>query len=113
MSHKKVTIKPGVFAPVLVPFRQGKNQEIDIDAFKAGIIRLANAGVGLVLSGTLGEATLLEREERRLLVQTARETLQEYGLEGKVPIVAGIGAGGLKETILYSKDAAEAGADAA
>jgi 4-hydroxy-2-oxoglutarate aldolase len=105
-------LQPGVYAPVLTPFKKDKEQDIDLGLFKVGVARLAKAGVGLVLSGTLGEATLLTRDERRSLVEAAREVLKKEGLDGQVPIIAGAGAGGLKETVVFAKDAAEAGADA-
>jgi 4-hydroxy-2-oxoglutarate aldolase len=105
-------LQPGVYAPVLTPFKKNKEQDIDFDLFKIGVARLAKAGVGLVLSGTLGEATLLTREERRGLVDAAREVLKMEALDGKVPIIAGAGAGCLRETVIFAKDAADAGADA-
>jgi dihydrodipicolinate synthase/N-acetylneuraminate lyase len=38
--------------------------------------------------------------------------LKKEGLDGKIPIIVGAGAGGLKETVIFAKDAAEVGADA-
>lgn len=105
-------LRPGVYAPVLTPFKKDKDQEVDFERFKLGVARLAKAGVGLVLSGTLGEATLLTRDERRGLVEVACEVLRQEGLDGSIPVIAGAGAGGLKETVTFAKDSAEAGADA-
>ena len=105
-------LRPGVYAPVITPYKGNGAQDIDLDIFKLGVARLAKAEIGLVLSGTLGEATLMNRAERKSLVAAAKQVLKEAGLDGKVPIIAGAGAGGLKETIELAKDAAGAGADA-
>lgn len=113
MSDVSSILRPGVYAPVLTPFTNNKEQEVDVAAFRAGILRLAKAGIGLVLSGTLGEATLLSRDERATLIHHAREVLVQNGLDKKIPIIAGVGAGSLKETIAYAHDAGSKGADAA
>lgn len=105
-------LKPGVYAPVLTPFKEENSDEINIRVFKIAVIRLARAGVGLVLSGTLGEGSLLAREERVAIIQAAREVLKENALDETVPIIAGVGGGSVKESLLYAKDAAAAGADA-
>lgn len=105
-------LRPGVYAPVLTPFKTDGSEDIDIHAFKASISRLAKAGVGLVLSGTLGEGNLLSREERVTLITAARELLNAQKPNNQVPIIAGIGGGSVKETVLQARDAGEAGADA-
>jgi L-threo-3-deoxy-hexylosonate aldolase len=105
-------LKPGVYAPVITPFEEENSNEVNLRVFKLAVIRLARAGVGLVLSGTLGEGSLLTRHERVALIQVAREALKEIGLDGAVPIIAGVSGGGVTESLLYAKDAATAGADA-
>ena len=110
---KGVTIlRPGVYAPVLTPFTDDIRQDIELEAFRAGVLRLAQAGVGLVLSGTLGEGNLLSRSEKSALVKAAKEVLTQNDLNADVPIIAGVGAGSLRETIEAAKDAADEGADA-
>ena len=105
-------LRPGVYAPVITPFHDSKSQDIDFDAYKLNVARLARAGIFLVISGTLGEAPLLDREERISLVQTAHDVLQHEGLLESIPIVAGIGAESMRDVVMYAKDAADAGADA-
>ncbi|OQU94101.1 Fungal Zn2-Cys6 binuclear cluster domain-containing protein [Cladophialophora immunda] len=112
MSKLTSALRPGVYAPVLTPFIGEIQQEVDLPAFRAGVLRLAKLGVGLVLSGTLGEGNLLSRCERKVLVKNAREVLEESGLYRSVPIIAGAGAASLRETIEIVKDAADEGADA-
>ena len=56
----------------------------------------------------MGEAHHLTREERKLLIQTARQLLDDNQLT--VQLVAGTGGNSTRETIELTKDAAEAGA---
>jgi 4-hydroxy-2-oxoglutarate aldolase len=112
MGKVRSILRAGVYAPVLTPFTEENGQDLDLQAFRAGILRLAKTGVGLVLSGTLGEGNLLSRSEKRTLVKATREVLRENELEHAVPLVAGVGAGSLRETIDNCADAAAEGADA-
>ncbi|KAJ9613884.1 hypothetical protein H2200_002020 [Cladophialophora chaetospira] len=112
MERATSVLRPGVYAPVLTPFTSDDQQEVDLPAFRAGVLRLAKLGVGLVLSGTLGEGNLLSRQERRLLVKNTKEVLEQHGLNKSIPIIAGVGAASLKETIEIARDASEEGADA-
>jgi len=60
----------------------------------------------------MGEAHHLSPSERIELITSARKALDEAGLT-EVPIIAGTGVGSTRETIKLSKEASEAGADAA
>jgi len=60
----------------------------------------------------MGEAHHLSPSERIELIISARKALDEAGLT-EVPIIAGTGVGSTRETIKLSKEASEAGADAA
>lgn len=112
MSKVGSILRPGVYAPVLTPFVEDNGQDLDLQAFRAGVLRLALAGIGLVLSGTLGEGNLLSRSEKSTLVKVAKGVLRENELEHAVPLIAGVGAGSLRETIENCRDAATEGADA-
>lgn len=68
--------------------------------------------VSLVVNGSMGEAHHLTREERKLLIQTARQVLDENQLTN-IQLVAGTGGNSTRETIELTKDAAEAGAQSA
>lgn len=61
-------------------------------------MRVSKAGCLPLISGTLGEASLLAPEERMELIQRAREGLDEAGL-ANVAIVAGAGAPSTRESI--------------
>lgn len=73
-------------------------------------MRLANAGVRPLISGSMGEAIHLSHEERITLIKAARKALDTAG-HIHMPIIAGTGAGSTRETIELSKQAAGAGAD--
>ncbi|KIJ41198.1 hypothetical protein M422DRAFT_209315 [Sphaerobolus stellatus SS14] len=106
-------LTPGVYAPIPA-FFDAQTDELDIPTFETHVLRVARAGVGLVISGSMGEAHHLSHDERKLLIRTARHALDtaEPSLS-HVPIIAGTGGGSTRETILLSKEAAEAGADVA
>lgn len=112
MAAKGSTLRPGVYAPILTPFSKLGTGEINYVAYRAAVCRLAKAGVGLVVNGTLGEGLLLSREEKKTLIYTTNDVLKAAGLEQEIPVVAGIGGGSTSETIACAVDAAEAGADA-
>ncbi len=77
----------GVFPAVTTKFTA--NGELDIDMFIKGIQAQVEAGVnGIVLGGTLGEASVLTSAEKEILVKT---TLQV--VDGKVPVVLNIAEG--------------------
>ncbi len=82
----------------------------DLQSFSAHVVRLAKAGVKPLLSGSMGEAHHLSHAERATLIKTARQALDEAGFTS-VPIIAGTGAGGTRETVELSVEAAAAGAD--
>ena len=74
----------GVMPAVTTQFTA--NDELDLDLFKVNIKAQLEAGVhGIVLGGTLGEASTLTDEERRILT---RETVAF--VEGKVPVLMNI-----------------------
>jgi L-threo-3-deoxy-hexylosonate aldolase len=82
----------------------------DIATFQLHAVRIATAGVGLLIAGTMGEAIHLSHTERRMLINAARTALDDKGLS-HVPLIAGTGAGSTRETIELCQEAAQAGAD--
>ncbi|KAJ5153147.1 uncharacterized protein N7482_009625 [Penicillium canariense] len=73
-------------------------------------IVIVNAGTIPVVSGSMGEAIHLNREEKKTLIRLTRVALDEMSLQG-IPIVAGAGGASTRESIQLCTDAAEAGAD--
>lgn len=110
-GYQPTPLKAGVWTPLATPFIPD-TEEIDYDAWKLHVLRIARAGSGLVIMGTNGEAHHLSTPERSQLVSTARELLSSNGLSS-TQIIAGTGTGSVKETIANCVEAARAGADAA
>ncbi|UCH02359.1 MAG: 4-hydroxy-tetrahydrodipicolinate synthase [Candidatus Bathyarchaeota archaeon] len=97
----------GMMPPHVTPFSQ--EGEIDEPALRCLLRFWLNAGVnGLVTCGSNGEAAYMTREERK---KTIKIVVDE--VNGRVPIIAGTGAPGTRETIILTRDAKEVGADAA
>lgn len=85
-----------------------KNDELDLDLFKVNLKAQLDAGVhGVVLGGTLGEASTLTDTERRVLT---RETVKY--VNGKVPVLMNIAEQTTKAAINLAKTAEEDGAKA-
>lgn len=47
----------GVYCPLITPFTPG-SEELDVPALQKQVVRLAKAGMGLVLLGTNGEGKI-------------------------------------------------------
>ena len=94
----------GVMPAVTTQFT--KDDALDLDLFKVNIKAQLDAGVhGIVLGGTLGEASTLTDEERRILT---RETVKL--VECKVPVLMNIAEQTTKAAINLAKLAEEDGA---
>jgi 4-hydroxy-tetrahydrodipicolinate synthase len=100
-------ILDGIFVPNVTPFtRKG---QLDTKALRTCVRFWLDGGVsGLVPCGSNGEAPYLSRQERIKVIQTVVDITN-----GKVPVVAGTGSTSTRETIAFTKDAADLGADAA
>jgi 4-hydroxy-2-oxoglutarate aldolase len=97
----------GIFPPITTPF-QGPIGPIAPQQFQQNVTRLLGAGVdGIVVSGSTGEAALLDAEEQRHVVELARAVMQDGAW-----LIAGTGGESTRETVKLSLAAAEAGADA-
>jgi dihydrodipicolinate synthase/N-acetylneuraminate lyase len=94
----------GVMPAVTTQFNS--NDELDLDMFKVNIQAQLAAGVqGIVLGGTLGEASTLTEEEGRKLT---RETVAIVA--GKIPVLMNIAEQTTKAAIALAKSAKEDGA---
>ncbi|KAF8240709.1 aldolase [Tricholoma matsutake] len=99
---------PGFYVPAVL-FMQ-ENEEFDIPAIKAHILRLAQGGVtGILVQGSNGEAQHLSHEERKHAIELTRQTLDESGFQNVI-VIAGTGAQSTRETKKLCSDAKEAGA---
>lgn len=96
----------GVFAPVITPFR--KDGELDRSAFEHNARAHMQAGLrGLVVTGSTGEAPLLDERERESLVEWARQHVPSDRL-----LIAGVGSESTRTTMRLAESAAERGVDA-
>ncbi|KAF8343885.1 uncharacterized protein EI90DRAFT_3143204 [Cantharellus anzutake] len=110
-SQPPRSIRPGVFAPIPTFFTAG-TQDLDLETFKIQVVKVAIAGVGIVIAGTMGEAHHLSPSERIALIKAARSALDDASPSlAHVPIIAGTGSGSTKQTIELTHDAYQAGAD--
>lgn len=94
----------GVFPAITTKFTN--RQSLDIELFSKNIIAQVDAGVnGIVLAGTLGEASALTLEEKEILVKT---TLDIVG--SKLPVVLNIAEGTTMEAVKQAELADKWGA---
>ncbi|MEO9484835.1 MAG: dihydrodipicolinate synthase family protein [Ekhidna sp.] len=94
----------GVFPAVTTKFTP--HDELDLEAFKSNLEAQLEAGVsGIVLGGTLGEASTLEAEEKYALVRAAAGYVT-----GKVPVVINVAEQTTKAAIEAAQKAADNGA---
>jgi 4-hydroxy-2-oxoglutarate aldolase len=96
----------GIYPPLPTFFDE--QDELDLVTLRRHILRLAETGVaGYVVMGTNGEAVHLTTEERRQMIETARDVAGENR-----PILAGCGEQSTRATIANCQQAERSGADA-
>ena len=97
----------GVFAPVVTTF-SAENGELDVKSFEANVAAHLAAGLhGIVVTGSTGEAALLDANERAVLVEATRRVTPS----DKVVIV-GTGGESTRTCLAQTREAARRGADA-
>ena len=95
----------GIMPAVTTKFTD--NDELDLKTFELNINAQLDAGVhGIVLGGTLGEASTLLEEEKRILTQNTVEIVK-----GKVPVLINIAEQTTKKAILAAQQAEQDGAE--
>jgi 4-hydroxy-tetrahydrodipicolinate synthase len=96
----------GVYSVVPTPFRAGG--EIDHDSLERVTDLLVAAGVqGVTVLGVMGEAGRLNERERHAVVETVIRRVS-----GRVRVVVGTSADGLRTSIEFSREAKRLGASA-
>lgn len=96
----------GVWAPTIT-FFDHSNDTLDTESQAKYYKYLSQTGLaGLVVLGTNSETFLLTREERKTLLQVARDAVGP-----SYPIMAGVSGHSTKQVLEFISDAAEAGAD--
>ncbi len=83
----------GVFPALITPFTS--NDELDMSLFEKNLqAQLAEGVEGIILGGTLGEASVLTTEEKEQLLRFAVDKTKN-----KVPVVINIAEGNTKEAL--------------
>lgn len=96
----------GIFAASVTPFT--KEGDLDIPALKEEIEYLISKGIdGFFIGGTYGEGPMMTSEEYETYVNTFSETVN-----GRVGIIAQVGATSLKQTLKQAEAAEKAKVDA-
>lgn len=95
----------GIYPALLTPFKE--DGTIDYDMFSKNLTAQLDAGVhGLILAGSLGEASTLSTEEKFELLKFTKTTVgNDY------PVILNIAEQGTREAIAIAKKAEELGAD--
>ncbi|MDQ0680450.1 dihydrodipicolinate synthase/N-acetylneuraminate lyase [Arthrobacter pascens] len=107
MSSRTKKDLRGILVAVTTPFTED-GSAVDEAALQRQVERLVSAGVhGLVPTGTTGEFTTLSAAEYRRVIE-----LYVKGADGRIPVVAGIGALSTQGAIELSQHAETVGADA-
>lgn len=95
----------GVFPALLTPFKQ--NDELDLDMFEKNLAAQVEAGIhGIIIGGSLGEASTITDKEKEELVEFAVEYLNE-----KIPVILNIAESTTKDAIEQAVNAKKWGAD--
>ncbi|MGL6129595.1 dihydrodipicolinate synthase family protein [Chryseobacterium artocarpi] len=95
----------GIYPAVLTPFT--KEGKIDFEMFAINTEAQIKAGVhGIILAGTLGEASALETEEKFELLQYAKKITQ-----GRIPVSLNLSENTTKNAVNFAQKAKELGAD--
>jgi 1-pyrroline-4-hydroxy-2-carboxylate deaminase len=95
----------GVFPAMLTPFK--KDDSIDIELFKKSVQIQVDAGVdGLILGGSLGEASTLSNQEKKELFISAKEIVP-----AGFPVIVNIAEQVTKDAVALAQSAEKYGAD--
>lgn len=94
----------GVFPALTTKFTA--DEELDLAAFTHNLQAQLDAGVdGIILGGSLGEASTLSNDEKEALLKTAVDYVG-----GQVPVLMNIAEGATRDAIRVAERAAELGA---
>ena len=94
----------GVFPALLTPF--DAQDQLDLAMYEINLKAQVDAGVsGIIIGGSLGEASTITLEEKEMLVKFSVKYLA-----GKLPVIMNIAEGSTKEAVRQAKLAKEWGA---
>ncbi|HEY6955012.1 MAG TPA: dihydrodipicolinate synthase family protein [Flavisolibacter sp.] len=95
----------GIYSALLTPF--DAHDSIDLELFKMNILAQMEAGIdGIVLGGSLGEASTLLDVEKDDLLEQAKEVVKD-----RIPIVLNIAEQSTRQAVNAARNAEKNGAD--
>lgn len=95
----------GVYPALLTPFRQ--DDSVDFDMFKTNLTAQVDAGIdGIILGGSLGEASSLSNDEKKELLAFSKGVLPD-----SMPVIINIAEQTTKAAIQLAQDSEKSGAD--
>lgn len=95
----------GVYPALLTPFTA--DDQLDLSLFEKNLAAQVAAGVhGVIIGGSLGEASTLQAKEKRQLVTLAKQVLRD-----KIPVILNIAEAATADAITQAKNAEKWGAD--
>ncbi len=95
----------GIFPALLTPFTM--DDELDIPMFEKNLQAQLEAGVhGIIIGGSLGEASTITEKEKEELTEFSVEYLN-----GKIPVIVNIAESTTKEAVRQAANAKKWGAD--
>lgn len=96
----------GVFPAITTPFTA--DDKLDLVLFEKNLHAQINAGInGVILGGTLGESSVLTKEEKDTLVKFTLEKA-----EGRIPVALNIAEGATREAVAEAESAEKLGVQA-
>jgi dihydrodipicolinate synthase/N-acetylneuraminate lyase len=95
----------GVYPALLTPFKQ--DDSVDLDMFKKNLTAQVDAGIdGIILGGSLGEASSLSNDEKKELLSFSKTVLPN-----SMPVIINIAEQTTKAAVQLAKDSEKNGAD--
>jgi 1-pyrroline-4-hydroxy-2-carboxylate deaminase len=95
----------GIFPALLTPFN--KNDELDLDMFEKNLAAQVEAGIhGIIIGGSLGEASTITDKEKEALVEFSVEYFNE-----EIPVILNIAESTTRAAIQQAENARRWGAD--
>jgi dihydrodipicolinate synthase/N-acetylneuraminate lyase len=95
----------GVYPALLTPFKQ--DDSVDFEMYKTNLTAQVDAGVdGIILGGSLGEASSLSNEEKKELLAYSKQLLPQ-----SMPVIINIAEQTTKAAIQLAKESEKNGAD--
>ena len=95
----------GVFPALLTPFKE--NDELDLDMYEKNLAAQVAAGVnGIIIGGSLGEASTITEKEKEEMVEFSVEYLN-----GSIPVIMNIAESTTNDAIRQAGNAKKWGAD--